>query len=164
MCTARTRCAQWHAQRPARMDVARTACACRAHSVRIVCLVARIAPRSWAQVATSSPLPNPKPGRDIISRSRPPGRPSQVATLIPCRDLLSAHSGPFWSRRQMPHGDRTMSRHQKGVATPIRLIQVATPNAQCPLVTPKPQVAKPEACRNPAKLRSQSYVATSSPV
>ena len=52
-------------------------------------------------------MPSPKPGRYIISRSRPPGRPSQVATSILCRDFLSAQS------------KKIRLRHQNGVATPI---------------------------------------------
>ena len=49
-------------------------------------------PRSRPQnrVATSFPLPNPRPGSDFLSGSRPPGRLSQVATPTTCCDLLSA--------------------------------------------------------------------------
>ena len=49
-------------------------------------------PRSRPQngVATSFPLPNPRLGRDFLSGSGPPGRPSQVVTPTPCRDLPSA--------------------------------------------------------------------------
>ena len=42
----------------------------------------------------------PKPGRDIISRSRPPRQLSQVTTSIPCRDLPSAQPKPPRSRPQ----------------------------------------------------------------
>ena len=61
------------------------------------------------------PLPIPRPSCDIISKSRPPGRPSQVVTSIPCRDLLSAQ------HRQ------TRSRPQNGVATPMAVSPPATP-------------------------------------
>ena len=58
-----------------------------------------------SQVATSFP------GRDFISRSRPPGRPTYVATSSSCRDLNS---------------QQARSRRQFHVATSWRLTYVAT--------------------------------------
>ena len=56
-------------------------------------------------VATPFLLPSPKPGRDTETRSRPPWRPTYVATSISCRDLVSAHSGISRSRHQNPGRD-----------------------------------------------------------
>ena len=104
--------------------VAPSACAGNAHSAQVV-----------AACRDLSPLPSSRPSRDIISRSRPPRQLSQVATSIPRRDLPSAQPKPPRSRPQKWGRDtsfhragRTMSRHQIGVATPLRPIQVATPN------------------------------------
>ena len=82
-------------------QVAGSACAGRVHSAQVV-----------GECHDLLPLPSPRPGRDITSRSRPPGRPSQVATSIPCRDLPSAQ----------PKQPR--SRPQNGVATPVSTGQV----------------------------------------
>ena len=104
-------------------QVARSTCAGRAHSAQVV--------GACRDLLT---LPSPSQGRDITSRSRPPGRPSQVATSTPCRDLPSAQpkqprSRPKkWGRdTNFNRAGKTMSRHQIGVATPPRPIQVATP-------------------------------------
>ena len=103
-------------------QVARSAWAGRAHSAQVM-----------GACRDLSPLSIPRPGRDIVPRSRPPEQLSQVATSIPCRDLPSAQlkqprSRPQkWGRDTSFHSaGRTMSRHQIGVATPLRLIQVAT--------------------------------------
>ena len=84
------------------VQVARSTCADRAHSAQ----VARIAPRSWAQVATSFPRPSL----------------GQVTTSLPSRDLLDDQAR---SRRQ-PHVATSLLPNQtnkdatsKGVATPI---------------------------------------------
>ena len=84
----------------------------------------RIAPRSWAQVATSL-LPNKnRPGRDLKN----------------------------WGRDTNFHkAARTMSRHQIGVSTPLRPIQVATTKRGRNTVSP----AQPQ-----ARLRHQNQVAT----
>ena len=58
----------------------------------------------------------PKPGRDIKTRSRPSWRRTYVATSISCRDLVSAHNGISRSR---PPLQPLMSRHQIHVATPF---------------------------------------------
>ena len=104
------------------------------------------------------PLPSPRPGRDIISRSRPPRQLSQVATSVPCRDLPSAQpiqskSRPQkWGRNTNFHGAaRTMSRHQSGVATPLRPLQVATSKRGRDTVSP----AQPQ-----ARSRHRNQVAT----
>ena len=60
-------------------QAARSACASSAYSAQVVGASRDLLPSSI-----------PRPGRDIISKSQPPGRPSQVATSIPCRDLLSS--------------------------------------------------------------------------
>ena len=104
------------------------------------------------------PLPSPMPGRDIISRSRPPGRLSQVAASIPCRDLPSAQPKQSrsrlqkWGRDTNFHGAaRTMSQHQSGVVTPLRPLQVATSKRGRDTVSPaQPQV----------RSRHQNQVAT----
>ena len=99
----------------------------RVHCAHMACAVASTAPRSWALTACSSRdtkarsrppflLPSPRPGRDIISRLRPPRRPSQVATSIPCRDLHSAQ--PSKSGCDLKMG----SRPQNGVATPKAIV------------------------------------------
>ena len=90
-----------------------------------------------------SPSSIPRPGRDIVPRSRPLGRLSQVATSIPCRDLPSAQPKQSRSRPQngvatptsmgqpepcrdiksvlRHHSGHSRSRPQKGVATPFLL-------------------------------------------
>ena len=94
--------------RPQPAQVPRSTCAGRVHSTPVV-----------GACRDLLPLSSPRPGRDIISRSRPPGRLSQVATSIPCRDLPSAppklpRSLPQkWGRDTSFHRPaRTMSRHQ----------------------------------------------------
>ena len=99
----------WRTPRTQVARILRAQCPCRgrccAHS-KLVVSMSRAQP---AQVACSTcagrvhsaqvvgacrdllPLPSPRPGRDIISRSRPPGRLSQVATSILCCDLLSPY-------------------------------------------------------------------------
>ena len=118
-CRARSQCRS-HAQP---VQVARSACAGRPHNAQVV-----------GACRDLSPLPSPRLGRDIISRSRPPGQLSHVATSIPCRDLPSTQLKPPRSRPQkwgcdtnFHRAGRTMSRHQIGVVTPLRPIQVATP-------------------------------------
>ena len=80
-------------------------------------------PRSRPQngVATPFLLPSPKPGRtlcrDINFMSRPPRRPTYVATSTPCRDILKTNlcrDIVFMSR---PPRLMSMSRHQIHVAT-----------------------------------------------
>ena len=80
-----------------------------------------------------SPLPSPRPGRDIISRSRPPRQLSQVATSIPRHDLPSAQpklprSRPQkWGRDTNFHrAGRTMSRHHSGQSRSRHQNQVMT--------------------------------------
>ena len=104
-------------------QVARSTCVGLAHSAQVV-----------GACRDLLPLPSLRPGRDITSRSRPPGRPSQVATSTPCRDLPSAQPKQPRSRPQKWGRDtnfhkacRTMSRYQTGVATPPMPIQVETP-------------------------------------
>ena len=107
---------------------------CRDHSQRRSraqrAQVARIVPRSWAHAMTSFRCTVPGqvatsfPGRDFLEAN-------------PCRDikLVSRHRSVH-SRSRPPNGVATpflqpspqaMSRHQIGVATPPRPIQVATP-------------------------------------
>ena len=103
------------------------------------------------------PLPSPRPGRDITSRSRPPGRPSQVATSTPCRDLPSAQPKQPRSRPQ-----------KNGVATPISIGQ-AEPCRNIKSMSRhhsvQSQVATPKLGRDPPggypMSRHQFYVATS---
>ena len=100
------------------------------------------------------PLPSPRPGRDIISRSRPPGQLSQVATSIPCRDLLSAQLKPPRSRPQ-----KMGSRHQFQQARSRPQIDVATslcfPHRKAPITTQNlGRDTRPPPC-------SQNHVATS---
>ena len=122
MCIERTRRAQSRAQRLSRAHVARTPCAGRALSIRWSraqhAQVARISPRSLAQVATSFPYPAPGqvatslPGRDLLDDQARSRRQSQVAT------------SKKWGRDTNFHrAIRIRSRHQ---------IDVATPNVQCP--------------------------------
>ena len=133
-----------HTQDPGRAHTARTVPmswallraqqACRARSQRRSSAqraqVTRIAPRSWAHVATSFPCPVPS---QVVTSS--PGR--NLLEANPCRDikLVSRHCSVH-SRSRPPNGVATpflllspqaMSRHQIGVATPPRPIQVATP-------------------------------------
>ena len=93
--------------------------------------VARMLGVHWSRHAQAA---CPRPGRDIVPKSRPPEQLSQVATSTPCRDLPYAQLKPPRSRPQIWGRDTnfqrpaiTMSRHQIGVATPLRPIQVATP-------------------------------------
>ena len=105
------------------VQVARSACVGHLHNTQVVGVCRDL-----------SPLPSPRPGRDILSRSRPPRRLSQVATSIPCRDLSSA---------QPNHPGHDL---KNGVATPISIGQVATSN-RCrdqPLLLPQKRP-----CRNP---------------
>ena len=83
--------------RPA--QVAHSACAGRVHSAQVV-----------GASCDLLPLPIPRPGHDVVSRSRPPGRLNQVATSIPCRDLPSTQPKQPRSRPQ-----------KNGVATPISI-------------------------------------------
>ena len=96
---------------------------CRAHSQRRSrAQRAQVAAHSSQVVGACRdllPLPSPSPSRDIISRSRPPGRLSQVATSIPHRDLPSAQKKTTqvatskWGRDTSFHRPaRTMSQHQ----------------------------------------------------
>ena len=84
-CPGRGRCCA-HCRLVARLSraqpaqVARSTCAGSGHSAQVV-----------GACRDLLPLPSPRAGRDIISRSRPPGQLSQVATSIPCRDLPSAY-------------------------------------------------------------------------
>ena len=70
--------------------------------------------RHHFQVATSWTT---KPGRDVNSMSRPPCCPNKTAQVATSK----------WGRDTSFHRvGRTMSRHQIGVATPLRPIQVTT--------------------------------------
>ena len=95
--------------------------------------VALIAPRPWAHVATSF-LIHPQAGYDIVPRSRPPGRLSQVATSIPCHDLPSAQPKQSRSRPQNRCRDITQPNPGRDLKTGLRHrfsclapSQVATP-------------------------------------
>ena len=88
---------------------------CCAHSK----LVARMSRAQPAQVASMlgvhwsrhAQAACPRPGRDIVPRSRPPEKLSQVTTSTPCRDL------PF-TQLKPPR-----SRPQNGIATPVSIVQ-----------------------------------------
>ena len=107
--------------------------ACRAHSQRRSraqrAQVGHIAPRSWAHVATSFPCPAPGqvatslPGRDLLDDQTRSRRQSHVATsLLPNQNNLGRDLKK-WGRDPNFHtAGRTMSRHQIGVATPLRPI------------------------------------------
>ena len=109
--------------RPA--QVARSACAGRSHSAQVV-----------GASRDLLPLPSPRLGHNNVSRSRPPGRLSQVATSIPCRDLPSAQPKHPRSRPQ-----------KNGLATPISIRQPKSGRditlmsrhqmSSAPLATPK---------------------------
>ena len=70
--------------RAQRAQVARSACTSSAYSAQVVGVSRDLLPSSI-----------PRPGRDIISKSQPPGQPSQVATSIPCRDLKMGSRPPL---------------------------------------------------------------------
>ena len=111
-------------------QVARSACAGRAHSVQVV-----------GASIDLLPLPSPRPGRDIISRSGPPGQLSQVATSIPCRDLPSTQLKPPRSRPQKwGHGTNfnRPGRDLKSVSRPASAFPIENP-----LSRPKTLVATP---------------------
>ena len=84
------------------------------------------------------PLPSPRLGRDFIFRSRPSGRPIQVATSVPCRDLPSS-----------PTKTNQVVTSKWGRDFKLPIAQVATskrgrdPNGQCLLLRRQKQVAIP---------------------
>ena len=144
---------------------------CRAHSQRRPraqrAQVARIAPRSWAHVATSLPCPVNRPGRDVTSMSRPPGghpmsrhhigvaTPSLLPSIKPGRDFIS---------RSRPLGRPTY------VATPCRDIlktnlchDIAIPCHDIkPSLATVANVATSNSCRDTVSaVHTASHVATS---
>ena len=156
---------------PLPVQVVRTACAGRALRVRM----SRIAPKSWAHVATLFPSSIPWPGHDIVPRLRPPGRLSQVATSIPCRDLPSAQQKLSRSRpengvatptsmgQQEPCRDiKSVSRHHSGESRSRPQNGIAIPRFSCPAPS---QVATLKLGRDPPgdqpMSRHQFHVATS---
>ena len=63
-------------------------------------------PLSRHQIYVATPfLPSLKPGWDTRTRSRPPGRPTYVATSFSCRDLVPAQHEISKSRSQTPGRD-----------------------------------------------------------
>ena len=139
MCTTRTRSAQSRAQRPGRAHVARTSCAGRTLSMHRSrsqhAQVACMAPRSWAQVATSFPCPAPGQvetsllGRDLLDDQARSRRQSHVTTSLLSNQNSPGRDHKKWGRDTNFHKEaRIRSRHH---------IDVATPNVQCPLETPK---------------------------
>ena len=121
---------------PSRVHVARTACAGRAHSLRM-------SRACWACTGRDMPR-QPAPGRNAKSRSRHLISTGQVGTSNRCRDqpLLLPQERPCrdlkpWSRHQTTtrqpepccdiksvsrhHSGHSKSRPQNGVATPFLL-------------------------------------------
>ena len=110
-------------------------------------------PRKFSKFLYSFPCPAPGqvatslPGRDLLDDQARSLRQSHVATsLLPNPN----NPGPDlkkWGRDTNFHtAGRTMSRHQIGVATPLRPIQVATSKRGRDM---KPPVANPPRSRRP---------------
>ena len=130
-------------------QVARSTCAGRTHSAQVV-----------GASRDLLPLPSPRLGRDIISRSRPPGQLSQVAMSIPCPDLPSAQLKPPRSRPQKLDRDTNFNRPGRDLKSMSRPASVFP--VEKPLSKPKTLVATPDHHHAAiTMLRHQIGVATS---
>ena len=168
MCTARTRCEQSRAQRPSRAHVTCTAYAGRALSMRRPraqhAQVARIAPRSWAQVATSFPCPalgqvaTSLPSRDLLDDQARSRCQSHVATSLlpnknsPGRDLKKNGAATPVSIGQSESGRdiKLMSLHQMSSAARLHLALPAP-------ARPAPQRPTPQRLACTPRLRAPPY-------
>ena len=108
------------AQPIGREHVTRSVCAGHGHSAQVVGLCRDLLP-----------LPSPRPGRDIISRSRPPRQLSQVTTSIPCRDLPSAQLKPSRSRPKKWGRDTNSNKPGRDLKSMSR--QASAPPTEPPL-------------------------------
>ena len=131
-----------HTQNPGRAHTARVVpmswALLRAHQAcRAPVASAASAGRAHARCALVVTRPGSlPPGRDLTSMSRHQGSQNHVATSNRCRDTTQTTPCRDIKSVSRHHPGYSMSRHQIGVATPLRLLHVATSNRCHDIVSP----------------------------